>query len=121
MPRLIHPLLLLVARATERDLVPYIEYLKTEDRILRSKLPKRIDVTPAERAKLVKLGVRLGSAIKELITIVHPRTFARWLSEGASKAKRRKPGRQESLCYRCTSCSPCSEVATPIFDSFRKP
>ena len=35
-----------------------IEYLKAENRILRSKLPKRITVTTAERARLVKLGVR---------------------------------------------------------------
>jgi len=93
MPRLIHPLLMLIARATEKELVLYIEYLKTENRILRSKLPKRINVTPAERAKLVKLGVRLGSAVKELISIVHPRTFARWISEGKSKGKPRKRGR----------------------------
>ena len=56
-------------------------------------LPKRITVTPAERAKLLKLGVRLGSAIKDLITIVHPRTFARWLSEARSGKKPRKRGR----------------------------
>ena len=93
MARLIHPLLMLIARATERELVLYIEYLKAENRILRSKLPKWISVTPAERAKLVKLGVRLGSAIKELITIVHPRTFARWISEGKSGKKPRKRGR----------------------------
>ena len=50
-------------------------------------------MTPAERAKLVKLGVRLGSAIKELITIVHPRTFSRWISESKSGKKPRKRGR----------------------------
>ncbi len=61
MKRLVHPLLLLIARATEKDLVLYIEYLKTENRILRSKLPKRIEVSPAERAKLVKLGYTLGT------------------------------------------------------------
>jgi len=37
--------------------------------------------------------VRLGSAIKELITIVQPRTFARWASGETSKTKPRKPGR----------------------------
>jgi putative transposase len=37
--------------------------------------------------------VRLGSAIKELITIVHPRTFARWLSEAKTGIQRRKRGR----------------------------
>lgn len=93
MKRLVHPLLMLIARATEKDLVLYLEYLKAENRILRSKLPKRIDVLPAERARLIKLGVRLGSAIKELITIVHPRTFARWLSEHEGKVKPRKRGR----------------------------
>ena len=61
MPSLIHPLLMPIARATEKDLVLYIEYLKAENRILRSKLPKRITVTPAERAKLIKLAV-FGSA-----------------------------------------------------------
>ena len=48
---------------------------------MRSKLPRQISVTQAERAKLIQLGQRLGSAIKDLITIVHPRTFARWISE----------------------------------------
>jgi putative transposase len=37
--------------------------------------------------------VRLGSAIKELITIVHPRTFARWVSQATSPAKARQRGR----------------------------
>ena len=93
MKRLFHPLLMLLAQATEKELVLYIEYLKKENRILRSKLPKRVKVTPAERAELVKLGVRLGSAIKKLITIVHPRTFARWVSEHKTQKKPRKRGR----------------------------
>jgi len=69
---LIHPLLLLLARATEKEAPQYIEYLKAENRILRSKLPKRVEVTSAEKATLIKLGQKLGSAIKELISIVHP-------------------------------------------------
>jgi putative transposase len=54
-----------------------VEYLKAEYRILRDKLPKRLTVTPRERSRLVKLGSRLGSAIKNLITIVTPRAFCR--------------------------------------------
>jgi len=91
---------MLIARATEKELILYIKCLKTENRILRSKLPKRINVTPAERAKLVKLGVRLGSAVKELISIVHPHTFARWISEGKSKSKprqRERPRKPEEI------------------------
>jgi putative transposase len=70
-----------------------VEYLKTENRMLRSKLPRQIEVTPAERAKLLKLGVRLGSKLKEVISIVHPRTFARWLGESKSGRRPRKRGR----------------------------
>jgi putative transposase len=93
MKRFVHPLPLILARATEQELVPMIEYLKAENRILRKKLPKQIQVTPAERAKLLKLGVRLGSKIKEVITTVHPRTFTRWLSESKLGPEPRKRGR----------------------------
>jgi putative transposase len=93
MKRFLHPLLLLLARATEKELVQTIEYLKTENQILRSKLPKRIEVTSAERVRLLKLGIRLGSAIKQVTTIVHPRTFARWLAESKSGVQPRKRGR----------------------------
>jgi len=34
MTRFLHPLLLLVARATEKELVRMIEYLKAENRVL---------------------------------------------------------------------------------------
>ena len=57
-----------------------VEFLKVENRILRDKLPKRITVTKQERTRLIKLGKGLGSAIKDLITIVSPRTFARWMA-----------------------------------------
>ncbi len=93
MAKLLHPLLLLLARATDPEMVRTIEYLKAENRILRSKLPKRITVTPAERGRLVKLGKKLGSAIKDIITIVHPRTFARWVSGNSAGKKARKAGR----------------------------
>lgn len=36
---------------------------------------------------------RLGSKIKEVVTFVHPRTFARWLTESRSGIKRRARGR----------------------------
>jgi len=53
MAKLLHPLLLLVAQATEKERVRMVEYLKAENRILRSKLPKRIEVTPVEPSKFV--------------------------------------------------------------------
>jgi putative transposase len=73
-----------------------VEYLKLENRLLRDRLPKRLRVTFQERRRLVKLGRPLGSAIRELVTIVTPRTFARSLKgseRGATAKRQRKPGR----------------------------
>ena len=87
------PLAAAPARVTEPEVVRTIEYLKAENRILRSKLPKRVSVTAGERNRLVKLGKKPGTAIKDVITIVHPRTFARWVSGESSGKKPRKAGR----------------------------
>jgi putative transposase len=64
---------------------------------LRSKLPKRVTVTPREKQRLIKFGRPLGSAIKHLIIIVSPRTFARWLKGDETGARvRRGPGRPKT-------------------------
>lgn len=84
---------MVLARATESELARYVEYLKAENRILRHKLPNRVICTPAERQRLVKLGKQLGSAIKDLITIVTPRSFARWvLAAGPIRCQTRLGG-----------------------------
>jgi putative transposase len=94
MPRFLQPLLLLLANLTDRQLAGVVQYLKAENEILRSKLPKRITVTPRERQRLLKFGRPLGTAIKHLVTIVSPRTFARWLKGDEPGARvRRGPGR----------------------------
>ena len=97
MARFFHPLLRTLASASHRQLSTQIQYLKTENEILRAKLPKRISITPAERKRLVKLGKKVGPAIKELITIVSPRTFRRWVAKSEGVAKPRsataQPGR----------------------------
>lgn len=99
--RFFHPLLTLLASVTRSHLAKQIQYLKAENEILRSKLPKRITVTPKERQKLLRYGKPLGTALKQLITIVSPRTFARWVSgEHAVKQGKpesaRKPGRPKT-------------------------
>jgi putative transposase len=95
MPRFFRPLLLLIARLTDRELAAVVQYLKAENDVLRSKLPKVVKVTPQERQRLVKFGRPLGSAIRHLITIVSPRTFMRWLNAPPviHRAKSRRPGR----------------------------
>jgi putative transposase len=96
MLRLFRPLFFLLSNATDRQLARMVEYLKAENRLLRDRLPKRLRVTVQERRRLVKLGRPLGSAMRHLVTIVTPRTFARWLKgerQGASAKRQRKPGR----------------------------
>lgn len=96
-------LLLLLATATDRALARQVHYLTIENRILRKKLPKRIAVTAQERRRLLKFGKPLGAAIRRLITIVSPRTFARWLSgegrivKATSQASRGRPPTKEHV------------------------
>ncbi len=86
-----HPLLALIANATDSELAKYVEYLKVENQILRDRLPKKIDTTEAERDKLLKVGKPLGSKIKNLISIVTPRTFLRWVqAEEESRSKEKQ-------------------------------
>lgn len=78
---------LMLANATDRELARHIQYLTVENRILRDKLPKRLTVTAAERRRLLKYGKPLGKAIRDVITIVSPRTFTRWLSGETKPSK----------------------------------
>jgi putative transposase len=91
MRNIFHSFMLVLTRVTKRDLARQVQYLKIENQILRSKLPQRITVTVRERNRLMKFGKPLGSAIRELITIVSPRTFSRWLLD---KKRKRPPGKR---------------------------
>jgi len=98
-----HALFLLLAQPTDAELVRQIQYLKVENETLRSKLPKKITITPDERSRLLKYGKLVGPAIKELISIVHPRTFARWVADekkdpNKSPAKRGRPRTKIEIC-----------------------
>jgi putative transposase len=91
--RSFNPLLLLLARLTDPQLARSVRFLKAENAILRSRLPKRVDLTQTERNRLFKLGESLGSAIKELISIVSYRTFLRWKARKKGTIKSRAPNR----------------------------
>lgn len=90
MARIFHPLIMLLARATQAEMAQMLDYLKTENRILRSKLPRRVNLTPDERQRLVRRGKSLGTKLKDLVTIVSPRTFARWASGETQSVGRQK-------------------------------
>jgi putative transposase len=96
--KIFHPLLALIASATDRELAKYVEFLKEENRILRERVPGQIHTKPSERERLLKLGKQLGRAIEELLTIVSPSTFYRWVREeknGRPKPKNPKGGQRK--------------------------
>ena len=79
-----HPLLSLIASATNNELARYVEFLKEENKILRARIPGQVHTKPDERSRLIKFGKAIGRADEELITIVTPQTFARWCRERSS-------------------------------------
>ena len=100
MARIIHPLLSLLASATRQELARQVAYLKEENRLLRARLPKKIVATDKEKRRLLRVGKKLGTQLKELMSLVTYPTFARWVREkedGPKKEKkpepRKKPGR----------------------------
>jgi len=98
MSKIFHPLLALIASSTDRELAKYVEFLKYENRILRSRLPKQVHTTVDERQTLLRYGKVLGRAIEEIISIVSPTTFKRWIREeklGRTKTKNPKGGRRK--------------------------
>lgn len=95
MKNLYHRLLLFIAGSTQKELARQVLYLKVENKILRSKLPKRVPVTEKEKSRMIRFGAKLGKALNELTTIVHPSTLRRWIREAnkRGKTKSTKKGR----------------------------
>lgn len=90
--KIFHPLLAMIASATNNELAKYVEYLKEENKILRARIPGQIHTKPEERARLLKFGKVIGRAIEELMTIVSPSTFYRWVrDEKLEKGKPKNP------------------------------
>lgn len=91
MTKIFHPLLALIASASDKELAKYVQFLKEENKILRSRVDGQIHTKPEERERLLDLGKELGRAIEELITIVSPKTFYRWIRERDGRKRKANP------------------------------
>ncbi len=91
MSKIFHPLLALIASGTDRELAKYVQFLKEENKILRSRLSTEVHTRPEERQRLIQFGKALGRAIEELITIVSPSTFYRWCRDEKNGKKTPNP------------------------------
>lgn len=63
MPHLHEPLGLVFFRTPKSSSPKVVDYLREENRILRSKLPKRLPLTARENNRLIKYSSLLGPAI----------------------------------------------------------
>jgi len=104
-----NPLIAKVQQLFSRDLVLENDYLRQENRILRSKLGARVPLTETDRRILVKYGLRIKDRLAEVISIAQPATLLAWnrrqkrskwtFQNASAKAGRRSshcpPGRRE--------------------------
>ncbi len=128
--KIFHPLLALIASAADRQLARYVEFLKEENKILRARIKGQIHTKPGERQRLLVLGKALGQAIEELITIVSPSTFYRWIrDENEPETKRpkggsRKPREIRELVIEIAKTRPdlpCLQSCAHVRHHFRPP
>ena len=91
-PRMLQPLILTLARATDRQLARTIEYMKAENQLLRSRIDGPIRLKPQERRILLKYGLPLGAELKKIISIVRYETFRKWARAKPESRPRAKVG-----------------------------
>lgn len=94
MTNVFQSLLLVIARATQKEMARQIKYLKVENEILRGRLPKRITITPKEKKRLMRLAFKLGrKVLRQLTTIVAPDTLLKWI-RAERKGGKKQPAKR---------------------------
>ena len=73
------PIIATITRLLCRELTLQNEYLRQENKILKSKIEKRIVFTDDERRTLVEAAMAMGRDLMEqVVTIVKPKTILAW-------------------------------------------
>jgi putative transposase len=84
--------MLMEAWSARRD--AHLRFLKLQVEMLRSRLPgNRVILDPAERQRLMKVGVEVGHAVEDTLGIVSIKTYRQWLREERGGRQPGKVGR----------------------------
>lgn len=84
--------LLVEAVAARRD--ARIRFLRAEVEILRRKLGgNRVICSPEDRARLLAIGRELNHNVSEIVGIVTPKTYSRWVREAREGHQPKRVGR----------------------------
>ena len=70
MTHILHPILALLASATRQVLARQVAYLNEENRNLWARLPERLVATDQEKRRLLNVGLKLGTQLNYLMSIV---------------------------------------------------
>ena len=90
----LHALVHLVARMFAPRHSAQIRFLKAQLRVLRRRIhAERIVPDPDEKAELLRLGAECGHNIAQVLEIVQPRTYRRWLRDGRRGRPPKRSGR----------------------------
>ena len=71
-----NPLIAKIAQLFSRDLALENDYLRQENKILRSKLGARVPLTESDRRILVKYGLRIRARLAAVISVAKARDAA---------------------------------------------
>ena len=82
MERLFFPVLSLVLQWFRPRYNAQLQILEAQIRILRSRIDSsRIVPTPQEKAELLRLGASIGHDVSEVMHVVQPETYRRWVRQ----------------------------------------
>ena len=78
------PIIATLTRLLCRELTLQNEYIRQENKLLKSKIKKRIVFTDDERRTLVEAAMAMGRDLMEqVVTIVKPKTILAWVNSRA--------------------------------------
>ena len=82
MDRLFFPLLALILQWFRPRYNAQLQILEAQIRILRSRIDaSRIVPNPKEKAELLRLGASLGHDVAEVMHVVRPQTYRKWVRQ----------------------------------------